>query len=183
MKWFRLFFYLTSCLKSSLVFSMSLISLSFSFSVWMRPGHPYSTLFPSPSVAAVASSCLRPARNGCLPRIRHGAGIYQATELRNSDKSDMCEHASFSVWFLCLFLRLWNALSLLIPTQFPFPLSFSRKSCGAHKRGWQCWTAAVGQLCSFMCNLPSLFFFFFLAARLGISLICNYFLLDQFIYV
>lgn len=52
------------------------------------------------------SSCLRLARNDGLPRIRHGAGIYQATELSHLDKSDMCEHASVSLWFSCLFLHL-----------------------------------------------------------------------------
>lgn len=57
----------------------------------MHFGHPY----PTPqSLSSAVSSCLRLACNDGLPRIQHGAGIYQATELRNLDKSDMCEHAS-----------------------------------------------------------------------------------------
>lgn len=66
------------------------------------------------------SSCRRLARNHGLPRPRHGAGIYQATELRNLDKSDMCEHASvFSLAFMFIPTSL-NACSFFVPIQFPF---------------------------------------------------------------
>ena len=58
------------------------------------------------SLVGAVGSCLRLARSDGSPRTRHGAGIYQATEPRNLDKSDMCGHASASVWCLCLFLRL-----------------------------------------------------------------------------
>lgn len=95
--------FLTSFLKQFLALACCLF-LSISFSVWMHSGHPYSA---PQSLSGVVSICLRLACNDGLPRTRRSAGIYQATELRNLDKSDMCEHASVSVWFLCLFLHLW----------------------------------------------------------------------------
>lgn len=66
------------------------------------------------------SAVLRAAVWGLLvTMVYHVAGIYQVKELRNLDKSDMCEHDSASVCFLCLFLHL-STLSLFIQTQFPF---------------------------------------------------------------
>lgn len=114
----------------------------------MHFGHPYSTpQSPSGVWAAVWGLLVM------MARIRHGAGIYQATELRNLDKSDMCEHASVWVWFLCSFLHLWM-LSLFIPTQFPLPLLFSRKSRSPQDSlaGWTAAQKHCGQVRSFMCN-------------------------------
>lgn len=144
----------------------------------MHPGHPYSTLFPSFSVAS------RAAVWGRLVMVAyHVSGTArgfikpQSWEIRTNQ---ICVNMPPSLSGFYVYSCVFETLSLLIPTQFPFPLSFSRKSWGAHERAWQCWTAALGQLCSFMCNLS---FFFLLAARRSISLICHYFLLDQFIYV
>lgn len=102
----------------------------------MHFGHPYST----PQSLSV---CLRLACNGGLPRIRHSARIYWATEvLRNLDESDMCEHASVSLWFYVLLLHLWM---LFFPSiflfQFPFPLLFPGKSC-CPQESLPGWTAA-----------------------------------------
>lgn len=85
--------------------SLVYIFISRSLSLWMviHIQLPQSLS----GVCVCVSSCLRLACNDGLPRIRHGAGIYQATELRNLDKSDMCEHASVSV---CLFRLLWIPL-------------------------------------------------------------------------
>lgn len=142
-------FFLTSFLEKYLV----LACCSFLISLILCLNAFWSSLFNSPVSRWCVSSCLRLACKDGLPRIRHGAGIYQATELGNLDKSDMCEHASVSVWFLCLFLH-FRAFSLFIPTQFSFPLLFSRKSCGPQESlaGWTAAQKHLGQLRSFMCD-------------------------------
>lgn len=69
---------------------------------------------------------------------------------RNLDESDMCEHASVSLWFYVLLLHLWMLF---------FPISFSiiipPERAAVHKRAWragQLLRKHCGQLCSFTQN-------------------------------
>lgn len=135
-------FFLTSFLKL-ILFSLSLIQ-------YLKASQ--SSLFNSPSPSGVVSSCLRHVCNDGLPRIRHGAGIYQDAEQGNLDKSDMCEHASISSFLLLLVFYVYpktpKCSLFLTLTQFPFPLPCSGKNYKVLKR-----TAGLSdaqkQLCHF----------------------------------
>lgn len=147
---------------------------------------PSDAFWPSRSIPHLsASSCRRLARNDGLPRIWHGAGIYQATELGNLGKSDMCEHASVSClvfFFFYVYSRILEGLLsffLFYSNPIFFPHYYSPERAVVHKRGLAGRTAARKHLG----QLRPLFFKASLAARGSIRLICNYFLADQFIYV
>lgn len=157
--------------------SLVYIFISRSLSLWMviHIQLPQSLS----GVCVCVSSCLRLACNDGLPRIRHGAGIYQATELRNLDKSDMCEHASVSV---CLFRLLWIPLFFFLFQPNFLSHYYSPERAAVHERAWQ-----AGQLlrnilardcASFICK-PQ----FCSQPESGSALVCNYFPVDQFIYV
>lgn len=72
---------------------------------------------------------LSEARNDSLPRIRHGAGIYQAAEQENLDKSDMCEHASVYVFFFFIscFLCLISQYSCFHSNTISFSITVLQK--------------------------------------------------------
>lgn len=148
----------------------------------------WSSLLKSPSLGAVVNSCLKLACNDALPRIRHGAGIYQGTEQRNLDESDMCKHASVSIeFFFMLIQRSQNAfcsffIFFLFQPNFLFHY-YATERVAVHRRDLQ-----AGQLLgnNSAASNAALFLFFFiilLTAKKTISLTCNYHPGDQIIHV
>lgn len=112
----------------------------------------WSSLFNSPASSVV----LRAAVSGLLvtmdlPRIQHVAGICQVKELRNLDKSDMCEHDSASVCFFMFISASFNTFSSYSSS---ISLSIFFSPAQESLAGWTAAQKHLGTLCKprFACS-------------------------------